>query len=144
MKKPFLIDTNVLIDLTNGVSSLQLRLSKSGCVFVSPIVRGEFLAGVRNNAKSRARKQVFDSFMALPNILRPPLTDATADNYAKLWQFLSDIGRRIPSNDVWIAAHAMELGATLVTTDHHFDSIPNLDVLYAGPDDPHPTSSDNR
>ena len=134
MKKPFLIDTNVLIDLTNGVSRVQPRLEKSGRVFVSPVVRGEFMAGVRNNAKSRARKQVFDAFMALPNVVRPPLTDATADNYGKLWQFLTDTGRRIPSNDIWIAAHAMELGAILVTTDHHFDDIPNLSVLYAGPD----------
>jgi predicted nucleic acid-binding protein len=134
MKKPFLIDTNVLIDLTNGVSRVQPRLEKCGRVFVSPVVRGEFMAGVRNNAKSRARKRVFDSFMDLPNVVRPPLTDATADNYGKLWQFLSDTGRRIPPNDIWIAAHAMELSATLVTTDRHFDDIPNLDVLYAGPD----------
>lgn len=134
MKKTFLVDTNVLIDLTNGVSSEQPRLAKSGRVYVSPVVRGEFLAGIRNNAKSRNRQRVFDSFMALPNVVRPPLTDETAENYARLWQFLSDAGRLIPSNDIWIAAHAMELGATLVTTDGHFENVPNLDVLFAGSD----------
>ena len=144
MKRPYLLDTNVLIDMANGADRFNDRISRAPRVLVSPIVHGEFMAGIRGSARSRTRKRSYDIFLSLPNVVRAPLSNVTGDNYAKLWQFLSDIGRRIPSNDVWIAAHAMELGATLVTTDHHFDSIPNLDVLYAGPDEPHPASSDNR
>ncbi|MBQ7667054.1 MAG: PIN domain-containing protein, partial [Kiritimatiellae bacterium] len=48
----------------------------------------------------------------------------------RIWQRLSAAGNRIPTNDIWIAAHALELGATLVTTDPHFKAIPLLDVLY--------------
>ena len=134
MKRPYLLDTNVLIDMANGSDRFNDRISRASRVLVSPIVHGEFMAGIRNTARCRTRKRSYEIFLSLPNVVRTPLTDATADNYGKLWQFLSDTGRRIPPNDIWIAAHAMELGATLVTTDRHFDDIPNLDVLYAGPD----------
>ena len=135
MKRPYLLDTNVLIDMANGSDRFNDRISRASRVLVSPIVHGEFMAGIRSSARSRTRRRSYDIFLSLPNVVRAPLSNVTGDNYAKLWQFLSDTGRRIPSNDIWIAAHAMELGATLVTTDRHFDSIPNLDVLYAGPED---------
>ncbi len=35
-------------------------------------------------------------------------------------------GRPIPTNDVWIAAHAMETGADLVSADRHFQHIDGL------------------
>ena len=35
-------------------------------------------------------------------------------------------GRPIPTNDVWIAAHAMETGAELVPSDEHFEAIDGL------------------
>ena len=35
-------------------------------------------------------------------------------------------GKPIPTNDIWIAAQAMELGAKLVTFDGHFKEIAGL------------------
>jgi len=35
-------------------------------------------------------------------------------------------GKPLPINDVWIAAHALETGAVVVTYDAHFKSIPGL------------------
>jgi len=32
----------------------------------------------------------------------------------------------IPLNDIWIAAHAIETQATLLTYDFHFTNIPSL------------------
>ena len=41
----------------------------------------------------------------------------TADRYARIAAALRAKGRPIPTNDVWIAAHAMETGADLVSAD---------------------------
>jgi predicted nucleic acid-binding protein len=41
---------------------------------------------------------------------------------------LKHAGRPIPINDVWIAVHALEYGAVLVTLDNHFLSIPGLRI----------------
>jgi predicted nucleic acid-binding protein len=34
--------------------------------------------------------------------------------------------RKIPTNDIWIAAYTMELGAELITFDRHFENIKGL------------------
>jgi len=39
---------------------------------------------------------------------------------------LRGAGRSIPVNDVWIAAHALEAGAVLVTYDARFRAVPSL------------------
>jgi len=35
-------------------------------------------------------------------------------------------GRPIPSNDIWIAAHAMESGSELLSFDRHFEEVDGL------------------
>lgn len=131
MTTTYLVDTNVLIDMANGKCPLTALVAKADRVLISPIVQGEYMAGVRHGDRHGAKKRAYDRFLALSNVSVPPLTATTADHYARLWQYLTDTGRRIPSNDIWIAAHAMELAATLVTADRHFDAIPNLPVLFA-------------
>jgi tRNA(fMet)-specific endonuclease VapC len=39
---------------------------------------------------------------------------------------LERLGRRIGANDLWIAAHALALGATLVTDDADLDRVEEL------------------
>ena len=36
------------------------------------------------------------------------------------------MGWPIPSNDMWIAAHALESGAELLSADEHFEAIEGL------------------
>ena len=35
-------------------------------------------------------------------------------------------GNPIPTNDVWIAAHALETGADLVSADRHFQHVEGI------------------
>jgi predicted nucleic acid-binding protein len=37
---------------------------------------------------------------------------------------------RIPSNDIWIAAHALETGADLLSFDEHFSCIEGLAFVH--------------
>jgi hypothetical protein len=39
----------------------------------------------------------------------------------------------IPTNDIWIAASAMELGAAVLTTDAHFRRISHILVIFHDP-----------
>ena len=50
----------------------------------------------------------------------------TADRFGRIAAALREKGRPIPTNDVWIAAHAMESGAELITYDRHFGFIDGL------------------
>ena len=56
-----------------------------------------------------------------PYVTTVPVSLTTADRYARIAASLRAKGRPIPSNDIWIAAHAMQTGADLVSYDQHFD-----------------------
>jgi len=38
------------------------------------------------------------------------------------------LGKPIPTNDLWVAAQALEHGAVLITFDQHFHDVPGLRV----------------
>jgi tRNA(fMet)-specific endonuclease VapC len=48
------------------------------------------------------------------------------DRFARVARYLRNKGTRITTNDIWIAAHAMECGADLVSFDQHFESVDGL------------------
>ena len=55
-----------------------------------------------------------------------PATAQTADSYALVYSSLRRKGRPIPTNDLWIAASALEPGAALLTRDTHFGHVDGL------------------
>src|SRR4051812_153753 len=61
-----------------------------------------------------------------PWVALQPVTQTTADRFGRIAAALRKAGTPIPSNDIWIAAHAFETGAELVTYDKHFESIRGL------------------
>ena len=52
-----------------------------------------------------------------------PVGPVTADRYSRIMSSLRAKGTPIPTNDVWIAGHAMETGADLVSADSHFERV---------------------
>ncbi len=52
----------------------------------------------------------------------------TAAEYGRLKYALELAGARIPENDMWIAASALQYGLPLATRDAHFDRVPGLTV----------------
>jgi predicted nucleic acid-binding protein len=52
--------------------------------------------------------------------------EATTRHYAQLFLQLRQQGAAIPTNDLWIAALALQHGLTLCSDDAHFRHIPQL------------------
>ncbi len=130
MKKNVLLDSCIVIQCINGYDSPAKWLARAETVYFSPVVLAECLSGLRDTKIDKVRRRSLDKMLGMSMVVRPPVTEETARCYVRIWQRLSAAGNRIPTNDIWIAAHALELGATLVTTDPHFKAIPLLDVLY--------------
>ena len=61
-----------------------------------------------------------------------PVGSITADRYSRIAAALRAQGSPIPTNDVWIAAHAMETGADLVSADRHFEAVSGIAWLRLG------------
>jgi len=56
-----------------------------------------------------------------------------ARRYGALFASLRRAGTPIPTNDIWIAAAALQVGARVVTFDTDFGRIPGLDAHVLAP-----------
>jgi tRNA(fMet)-specific endonuclease VapC len=69
-------------------------------------------------------------FLASPRVGLLDVIEETAERYAIILNGLWQAGPPIPTNDIWIAATAMEYGLSVVTTDDHYQKIPQIMVDY--------------
>lgn len=95
-------------------------------VLLSAIVVGELLAGFRGGSRFEQNVADLRDTLDSPRVTFVPVGSVTADRYARIVASLRDKGRPIPANDAWIAAHAMETGADLVSADRHFEHVDGI------------------
>ena len=107
----------------NGVVSL---LREAEELIMCPITTGELFAGFARGSKEIENHKVFKEFLKSPRVRIVPITTDTSVFYAKILNDLRAIGKPIPSNDIWIAACAMQEGAQLLSSDRHFQAVPGL------------------
>ena len=67
-----------------------------------------------------------DQFLDSPRVYTIAIDDETAEFYAQIFSELRLKGRPIPSNDLWIAASALQHGLALASYDEHFSHISGL------------------
>ena len=95
-------------------------------VLLSAIVVGELLYGFRRGSRFDRNLSDLQSFRDNPYVSFLPVSLTTADRYSRIAASLRAKGRPIPTNDVWIAAHAMETGADLLSADRHFEAVDGI------------------
>ena len=128
--KSVLIDTNVLIDfLERANHSVVDSLSVYDELVLTPVVVGEYLAGLRKNARGEIARAQFSQFLADDSVRVTTSSVNTSQRYAEIFNELRGKGQPIPQNDLWIAATAKENNLPLMTKDGHFGYIDNLEVL---------------
>jgi tRNA(fMet)-specific endonuclease VapC len=122
----------ILLDTNAYAAFLQARhgtveiVRSAATVFMSVFVIGELLAGFRNGKRFDENWRALRQFLDSPRVRYVPATIVTADRYSRVLFALRAKGRPLPANDVWIAAHAMEIGADLVSYDRHFGDVDGL------------------
>ncbi|QDU57906.1 PIN domain-containing protein [Aeoliella mucimassa] len=55
--------------------------------------------------------------------------ESTTHYYSDLFVALRKLGKQIPTNDLWIAALALQHDLLLYTRDVHFQSVPGLKLV---------------
>jgi tRNA(fMet)-specific endonuclease VapC len=121
-----LLDTNVYTAFKRGDATALARVRGAREVVFSTIVAGELLFGFRHGARFERNHGELQAFLANPRVSLLPVTLDTADRFGRVAAQLRRTGRPVPTNDVWIAAHAMESGAELLSFDAHFSAIEGL------------------
>lgn len=81
-----------------------------------------FAAGTREVRNRTEPKQ----FLSSPRVRIHPINELTAEYYARLYGLLRRKGHPIPTNDLWIAATALQYGLALYSYDAHFGEIDGL------------------
>jgi predicted nucleic acid-binding protein len=122
------LDTCAYSSLMRGNAPLRNFLEYSDLVAIPVIVLGELHAGFEIGRKREENERRLLEFMQIPGVTVQDVTWDMARRYALLVAALRAAGTPLPSNDIWIAATAMELGAHLVSYDTHFSAIPGLIV----------------
>lgn len=121
-----LLDTNAYTALFKGEAGVTRIVRNAESVLISAIVAGELLFGFRNGARYEANRRQFDSFLANAYVSFLPVGLVTADRFGRIAAGLRKKGTPLPTNDIWIAAHAMESGADLLSFDQHFGQVDGL------------------
>lgn len=121
-----LIDTNFYIGIVQGDSHAKNVMRNAKEVLICPIVIGELLYGFKNGRREEMNIEQLDKFFGLPSVQSVPLTEKTAEFFALVIHELKKAGTPVPTNDIWIAACAMEHGCAVATFDNHFKKISGL------------------
>jgi len=121
-----LLDTNAYSALRRGQELVVEQVRRSEEVLLSMIVIGELLFGFRNGSRYEENAQDLQTFVQDPHVRLLTLTWETTDWFGRISAELRKKGRPIPTNDIWIAAHTMEAGADLISSDPHFSYIDGL------------------
>ena len=124
-----LIDTNAYAAYKRGDQSAVEIFRHVERIGISTIVLGELLAGFAAGIRERRNRDELQTFLDTPRIDILSSDQTTADYYAKVYLGLRKRGRPIPTNDLWIAATALQHGMALYTLDRHFAEIDGLLVV---------------
>ena len=120
------IDTNVYAAFKMNDPRVTGRLRTAEQIALSPVVMAELLAGFRGGDRESDDRSALQQFLASPRVVLLSIDRDTAEHYAAAYTALRRKGKPIPTNDLWIAASALQHGMGLCSLDGHFAEIDGL------------------
>src|SRR5258708_90529 len=116
----YIADTSAVVRLLRRDSQVENKVR--GKVFVITFVTmAELQVGV---LKARDPRSALERCMEVLNGVQVShVTVQTPAAYARIFHDLEKRGTRIPVNDIWIAASAIELGLPVLARDEHFSRV---------------------
>ncbi len=118
-----LLDTSAYSGFMKGQVGVQQALQRADEVCLSAVALGELLASFRRGKHRARNEQELQQFLSSPRTRLIAIEEATAERYASIRETLWRFGTPIPTNDIWIAATAMQHGLRLLTTDAHYQKV---------------------
>jgi len=126
-----LIDSNRFTDFARGNSDVVERFELANRLWMSLIVLGELRGGFAVGTKRHDNEQILEQFLKRSAVKVLILDEETVGHYAVIYSSLRRGGTPIPTNDMWIAALAIQHDLTLDTRDQHFGHVPGLKLVGA-------------
>lgn len=121
-----LIDSNRFIDFCAGDRATVETFEQAALLVIPFVVLAEIRVGAQLARRGENQVRVLNELLGQPGVRTVHSTDGTAHHYAAIYAQLRRKGTPIPTNDIWIAALALEHNLILHTRDAHFDRIPSV------------------
>lgn len=128
MTPPFMLDTDTVSYAFRDIGEVAKRIRQNtpAGICISAITLAELRFGA-NRKHSKRIHSMIDAFVSQVTVM--PFDDAAADRFGLIAADLAHRGVAIGELDAMIAAHAMDLDATLVTNNlRHFKHVRGLRI----------------
>ena len=121
-----LLDTSAMSAFFRGHEGIVQSVRSASRIAVNSVVMGELYAGFRGGSKAEENRDLLRRFLGSPRVRILGIDVETAERYALIHDALRRAGKPIPTNDLWIAASAMQFGLVLVATDTHYRQVAQI------------------
>lgn len=120
------LDTNAYSEFMRGDGERVQIVRAARSIAMPIIVLGELRAGFAAGYRESANAANLQRFLASPRVSALLPDEQTTHHYAQLHLQLRNKGARIPTNDLWIAAMAVQHDLVLCSSDRHFQQLPQV------------------
>lgn len=119
----YCLDTSAYSHFKRGDERVVGLLESAEWIGVPAVVLGELWMGFLGGARLERNLAELREFLANPVVNELPVDGEVARVYAEIAISLRRAATPIPTNDIWIAATAANVGAIVLTHDDHFAKI---------------------
>jgi len=123
-----LLVSNAYTAIMRADEAVLSALEDAQAILMPSIVIGELEYGFGYGNRYGANRRQLDTFLSQRFVSFLTITRDTTRHYVQIMRHLRAAGTKIPTNDAWIAALALENDAGLWTHDKHFDHIEGIRV----------------
>lgn len=124
--RPVLLDTNAYASFKKNEAPIIEIIQHAELIGISPIMIGELIAGFDGGTRSKQNKKELQKFLESSRVVIYSITLDTSYFFSQIYCTLKNKGKPIPTNDMWIAAQALENGCVVCTHDKHFSFIEGI------------------
>jgi predicted nucleic acid-binding protein len=124
------LDTNIYCDYAEGIPNVVDYMAIHGeDIFLPSIVVGELTYGFMKGSRQIFNERKLQEIIKKLQVEIIDVNQNVSRKYALIYSSLVKKGKKIPINDVWIAACSMEVGGTLLTRDRHFRHVEQIETM---------------
>ena len=121
-----LVDTSAFSAFKRGNAAVTKALQEADEVIVPVMALGELSAGFAMGSHTRKNERELQEFLASPSVRVQDVDLSVAQRYGAVVKAMRLQGTPIQTNDLWIAACALEAGARILSLDEHFEKVPGM------------------
>jgi predicted nucleic acid-binding protein len=129
-KSKIMMDTSAYVAFLWGNRGVKEAVQEADEIIFNPVVLGELKAGFLIGRNEKRNRAILKDFLSSPRVNIAEIDEETSDRYGVIVQSLRLKGTPIPTNDLWVAASAMQHGLKVLTTDKHYLEVPQIITEY--------------